>query len=246
MKKLAKVESLKQVGKLGLMEARLGDVVVQVFANGEMRAFAPGQELDKLQAALVASSVKIMEIIASIKKAGYSIDEQAVMSAGQVMPFDYLAPEGVRPSFKGVSVDLLREVAYAPYEVAQQFQLERNEVQAGENAGRRIVKQTQPKDVKSLNKSLVLFMADSGVGVASFKEEKVEKSTYPAQILRLEESAFAAGMPVINAAYCHFVRGLLRGAYVAFYELENVDVKEENCWGRGDDYCQFRAVVYPK
>ncbi|MFC2174489.1 V4R domain-containing protein [archaeon] len=246
LKKLSKVPLLKKVGKLDLLEARLGDVVIHLFSTGEMRAFSPGQKLDKLQPALLASSVKILEILSGVKAAGYAIDEQVVLSSGHEMPFKYLTPEGVRPSFKGVSIDLLHEVTYAPYGVAQQFQLERNAVQAGENAGRRIAKASTPKDVNDLNTALVSFMADAGVGVASFKEEKVEKSTYPAQVLTLEESAFAAGMPAINATYCHFVRGLLRGAYVVFYELENIEVKEENCWGLGHDFCQFRAVVFAK
>jgi len=246
MKKLSSVPGLKALGGLDAMEARVGGLVMHIFKTGEMRAFVPGEKLEKLQTVLVASSVKIMEILAGIKKAGYKLDEQAVLSAGHEMPFEYLAPDGVRPSFSGVSVDLLREVSYAPYDLAQQFQLERNSVQAGENAGRRIAASTGAKDVKALNKALASFMKDSGVGAASFKEEEVERSTYPAQVMRLEESAFAAGMPAVNAAYCHFVRGLLRGAYVAFYELENIDVKEENCWGLGDGFCQFRAAVFPK
>lgn len=246
MKKLTKISLLKKVNNLDLMEAKFGELRVHIFTNGEMRAFVPGQPANNLQAVLLASGVKIMELLTAIKNAGYSFDEQKVLSDGHPMPFEYLSPDGTRPSFEGVSVNILREFAYAPYDIAQEFQLERNAVQAGENAGRRITDQANPKDVKTLNSALAKFLKDEGVGLATFSEEKAERSTYPAQILKLDESAFAVGMPVVNKPYCHFIRGLLRGAYVSFYELENINVKEENCWGLGDNYCQFRAKVHAK
>ncbi len=246
MKKLAKVKGLKRVSKLDVMEAHFGDLVIQLFKSGEMRAFVPGQGIDRLQPALLSVGVKLIELLAAIKGLGYKIDEQKVLSSGHPMPFEYLAPEGVRPSFKGVSINVLRELAYAPYDLAQEFQLERNEVQAGENAGRRLVEKASPKDVKEVNKVLAGYMKGNGIGVPSFSEEKGERTTYPVQVLELQESAFAAGMPVINKPYCHFVRGLLRGAYVAFYELENIEVKETKCWGLGDSICTFKARIYPK
>ncbi len=245
-KVLNKVTQLKQINKLQVWEAKFGEVVVHIFSSGEMRAFVPGQDLDNLQPVLLSAAVKIIELLQSLKKAGVNFDEQKVLSEGHPMPFDYISPSGVRPNFKGVNINLLREVIYASYDVSQEFQIQRNFVQAGENAGRRIATESKAKDVKALNKTLVEYMKNSGIGLAKFSEEKIERSTYPAQLLKLEESAFAAGMPVINKPYCHFVRALLRGAYVVFYELENVDVKEENCWGLGDDFCQFRAAIFPK
>ncbi len=244
--KLSKISSLTQIGKLEVMEAKFGELKIHVFKTGEIRAFVPGEKIENLQQTLLASGIKITELLAEIKKAGYAIDEQKVLSDGHPMLFEYLAPGGVRPNFKGISVNILRELAYAPYEIAQTFQLERNAVQAGENAGRRIIGKNSPKDMKAVNKFLSDFIKDEGVGTPSFSEEKDERSTYPAIILKLEESAFAAGMPSINKPYCHFVRGLLRGAYVSFYEMENIDVKEENCWGLGDNFCQFKATVHPK
>jgi len=245
-KKLDKVGQLKRVGKLGVWEAKYGDLVVHVFQSGEMRAFVPGEAAEKLQPVLLSGGVKLIELLQAIKKAGHAVDEQEVLSSGQKMAFTYLSPEGIRPSFDGVSVDLLREVSFAPFEIAQAFQLERNFMQAGENAGRRLEKELAPKNMKELNAALAGFLKGQGIGLASFTEAPEPRSTYPAQVMALEESAFAAGMPMINKPYCHFVRGLLRGAYVAFYELENIDVKEEECWGLGNDHCVFRAVVFPK
>lgn len=246
MKKLEKLPQIKRIGKLEAGEAHFGELVVHIFKTGEMRAFLPEQGLDRLQPALLSSGIKIIELLTAIKKLGYEIDEQKVLSSGHPMPFEYLAPDGVRPSFDGVSVNVLREMAYAPYDLAQEFQLERNEVQAGENAGRRLVERNAPKSVEGVNKLLAGYLEGNGIGVPSFAAEKGDRTTYPVQVLTLGESAFAAGMPVINKPYCHFVRGLLRGAYVSFYELENIEVKETACWGLGDSQCVFKARIYPK
>jgi len=246
MKNLSKLKQLKQISKLEMMEARFGDLVIQLFKSGEMRAFVPREGIDKLQPVLLASGVKIIELLSAMKSVGYKIDEQKVLSSGHPMLFEYLAPEGVRPSFDGVSVNVLRELAYAPFDLAQEFQLERNEVQAGENAGRRLVETGSPKSVAKVNGILADYLKGNGIGAPSFTEETGDRTTYPVQVLSLEESAFAAGMPVINKPYCHFVRGLLRGAYVSFYELENIEVKETSCWGLGDSHCVFKAKIYPK
>lgn len=246
MKKLSKIKQLKRVSNLEMMEARFGDLVVQLFKSGEMRAFVPGQGKEQLQPALLASGVKIIELLSAMKAAGYKIDEQKVLSSGHPMLFEYLTPDGVRPSFGGVSVNVLRELAYAPFDLSQEFQLERNEVQAGENAARRLVEAGAPKSVENVNKLLSKYLTDNGIGTPVFTQEKGDRTSYPVQVLMLEESAFAAGMPVINKPYCHFVRGLLRGAYVSFYELENIEVKETKCWGLGDSHCEFRARIYPK
>jgi len=246
IKKLSKVKQLNQVDKLDMMEAKFGELTIHIFKNGEMRAFVQGRGMDALQPALLASGVKVIELLSEIKKQGYKIDEQEVLSSGHPMSFEYLAPDGVRPSFDGVSVNVLRELAYAPFDLAQEFQLERNEVQAGENAGHRLVDISNPKTVEDVNKILIKYFKENGIGIPTFTSEKGERTTYPIQVLTLEESAFAAGMPVINKPYCHFVRGLLRGAYVAFYELENIEIKETNCWGLGDSHCVFKARIYPK
>jgi predicted hydrocarbon binding protein len=139
----------------------------------------------------------------------------------------------------------MRESVYAPYTLMPEFQLDRNAVQAGENVGRKLVVGAGDKD--EVNKKIIDYLQEEklGIATAASKPDESGQSHYEIQVFTVNESAFAAGMPFVNRALCHFIRGVIRGAYVAFMETENIEVKETNCWGLGDTKCVFEMRVTP-
>jgi predicted hydrocarbon binding protein len=246
-KALKGIADLKPVEGSHIMRAQYGDVTVLLFESGEMRAFVRGGELPQLKEALLPAGVKIMGLLQAIKACGVKFDDQAVFAAGKPMAFDYTTPSGSRPTFdEVVHVDSLRESVYAPYALMPEFQLERNAVQGGENAGRKLAEGV--KDKEALNRALIDCLRNWKLGAAtvSTRHDVTGQSSYDVQVFRVLESAFAAGIPMVNRAMCHFLRGVIRGAYAAFLELENVEVKETHCWGLGDTYCEFEMRVTPK
>ncbi len=246
LEKLDGVPGLTKVDGAKVMQAQFGSVTVLVFETGEVRAFIRSSGIEKLKNALPAAGVKIMGLLQAIKAKGVEFDENAVLAAGKPMAFDYLAVKGVRPELEEVvNLDALRELVYAPYSIMPEFQLERNAVQGGENEGRKLAQGKQDKE--ELNSAIVKYLRDEklGIGKVGSKADESGQSQYEIQVFTVHESAFAAGMPVVNKALCNFIRGVVRGAYVAFMELENIEVKESHCWGLGDTYCEFEMRVTP-
>jgi predicted hydrocarbon binding protein len=243
--RLTSVKELKRVQGTSLLAAQYGDLRVLVFPVGVVRAFVPGKDVNILKNTLIATGVKVVSLLGEIRKAGYGFDESDVFSKGVQSSFDYATPQGVRPTLGADEhADLIRELVFAPYDLGQAFQIERNAVQAGENIGRKIARSV--KDQKQLFDSVFNYMKGHGIGVASVRAEKDPLSGGDMWLVRVDECVFAAGITPINVTVCHFVRGLVRGAIAAFMELENVEVKEERCWGIGDTYCEFRARIFTR
>ncbi|MCD6523105.1 MAG: hypothetical protein J7K68_05115 [Candidatus Diapherotrites archaeon] len=247
-KKLSKISGLKKVDGLELFEKSIGNLRIQVFLNGEIRAFVPGKTINELKEVLIVSGVKIVELLEEIKKQGYKFDVEEVFKNGHQMDFTYETPEGTRVKLKNeVAADLLKELIYSAHDIMPEFQAERNSVQAGENIGRRLVRIYKPKNTDELADAIVKYFKEQKIGIVTYKTKKDEKeSNMKMYTFRVDECAVASGIPLVNKPVCHITRGLIRGAFCQFLELENVAVKETKCWGLGDTYCEFLMKVFPK
>ncbi|RBP70058.1 serine phosphatase RsbU (regulator of sigma subunit) [Alkalibaculum bacchi] len=61
-------------------------------------------------------------------------------------------------------------------------------------------------------------------------------------IFQEEECAICSGMPTTDEALCSFESGFLAGALSCIMN-KNVVVEETECWGLGDQICQFEASI---
>jgi len=243
LSKLASIQDLQKIEGTKLLCARYGEVQTLVFPSGEIRAFVKGRDATGLKDALLAAGVKIMGLLQAIKSSGVDFDENEVFSKGYAMQFDYLLRTGSRATLgEDDHVNLIREMAFGPYDLGQSFQLERNFVQGGENLGHRLVTEDLKK-IEEVIQKVTEYLKGTGLGVLTYTTEKGE-SGYDVYHFKLLESMFASGVPQIGSALCHFIRGIIRGAFIEFLELENISVKEESCWGLGDTFCSFTVNIY--
>lgn len=230
-----------------MLSTQFGDITIQVFSSGELRAFIRGRDINALREALLSASVRISALLQDIKKSGYEFDEQEVLSKGHVAQFTSRLPPGVRTSVDDhINIEVFREILYSPYELMPKFQVERNNVQAGEDIARELISSSHLKDLKALNNLIGEYIQKENIGITSFGIEQDPASQYDIQIIRVDQCAICSGTPVVNEPLCHFLRGFIRGAYSAYLELENIAVKETRCWGFGDTYCEFKMKVFPK
>ncbi|MBN3037009.1 MAG: hypothetical protein JW834_01045 [Candidatus Diapherotrites archaeon] len=248
IKKLAGLKYAELPQGTEVLKAQFGEVTILVFPSGEMRAFSKGKTFEDLERGLMPASVRIIQLLEDIKKSGVKLDPTKVIESGKRIQWSSAAPAGVRKTMEStVGLDILRQMTYAPLDIMSEFQVERMLVQAGENIGRSLADGSL-KSADKLSEAIVAYLKANKLCVSSFKKRKdpSKNSSYDQFVFTMSESAFAAGIPPVGKPMCHFIRGLIRGAFAKFLELENVSVKETQCWGLGDTECEFVMTVLPK
>lgn len=233
----------------GFLSATYGDVTVEVFQNGSARAFIKDGDLERLRQHLPTAGFKIIELFKNIQSQGYEFNAEEVFQNGAPEEFNITCiPELRKESGTGTNYCLLREIVYGAFELMPRFQAERNLVQAGENSARKLLKDNNAQTPEEVADMLDAFMKTQGIGLSTHSKrlDESKKGNFEIYTFKVEENAFAVGLPHVNFPYCNYVRGLIRGAFAEYLELENIRVEERKCWGLGDTYCEFEMDVFSR
>jgi len=219
-------------GERNFAYARLDALNAILFSNGKLRVAHSDGTRKSLERALPAAVPKIQKLIEDAARgAGLKVDVAEVISSGKAEAEGFEAPE--RSGLGShVGVLALRAIAiHAPEKVLGEYQRERVVTQAGDMVGRALAQGA--KNRGALAKAIADFLKKEGIGIAEASEGK------DGVVLVVRESAFAYGLPPTGKPLCGFIRGLIRGAFAAFYHSESVDATETRCWGTGDIECEF-------
>ena len=239
LSKLQKSDYFQTVNKdPNFVFAKIDSVFMIVFKDGRIRLVHESVRLDKLERDLSSASVKLKELIEELgKKTGSNSNTASIITRGGRE--SYTLTEYHRPSGDTVETSIVQQLGiFAPEKVLGEYQRDRILTQAGETIGRQIGK---VKDKKQLAQTVVKYIESSGLGVAEFFEPKDTKEKNLFAVFRVYESAFSYGLPPIGKPLCNLTRGVIRGAYVSYFNQENVNVVETRCWGIGDVVCEFKV-----
>ncbi|MBS3060015.1 MAG: hypothetical protein J4432_00720 [DPANN group archaeon] len=224
-----------------VLERRSDEVRIFFFSDGKITAFVEGQGFDYLKEKIASAAVDLVTAIEDIKRTlGLKFDTKEVLSLGSqgdIVDVDVSVRKTTKSS---VDVSVLRNLHLALYDIAGDFQAERVASQAGELKAREFVSSIKPDSKDELIDVVAKRFKEEGIGIL----EKIEGDQKIAKdaVLRIHESAFAAGMPYVNRAVCNYIRGFLRGAFVKFKNSEAISVNETKCWGTGSTFCEFHVM----
>ncbi|MEM4389418.1 MAG: V4R domain-containing protein [Candidatus Micrarchaeia archaeon] len=218
-------------GERNFLYARLDGLNVILFSNGKLRVTHLSGTRESLEKALPAAVPKIQKLVEDIAKAaGIKVDASEVIANGKAEEEGFAVPERTNLGGRAGLLALQAIAIHAPDKVLGEYQRERVAVQAGDTIGRTLARDAKNKD--ALAKAIVDFLKNEGIGIA-------EVGGGGDVVFIVRESAFAYGLPPVGKPLCGFIRGLIRGAYAAFFHSESVNVAETRCWGTGDVECEF-------
>jgi predicted hydrocarbon binding protein len=233
----------------GAATAELGALTARFLPTGKVHVFARGGGIQAVEGALVNAGIKLHEIFKDIKKAtGAAIDPKAAYEGGCRTAVGSEVNAVLRPNFKSdMDVMIYREMLLASYDFMQAFHTERVATAAGENIGRAIVNSNNYKTPAEVEAEFTRFFAAKKVGrLVRTENAPAAPGLQTISTFILEESGIACGLPPMNQAMCHLARGIIRGAYCAYMGLENIGVKETECWALGDMRCKFHVFTYSR
>jgi predicted hydrocarbon binding protein len=117
------------------------------------------------------------------------------------------------------------------------YHRQRISVQAGETLGRALAKSAKSRN--ELERGLISFIKSEGLGQASLEvPEAMKGETKPYSVISVKNSACVTGDS--DGPQCDLLKGLIRGAYCAYLNQENVNVTESRCLAQGAGPCEFR------
>lgn len=246
---LGKAVDLKKARKAGLQQldgdgnllyTTVGSLFVVLFADGRLRISSADRSEESLRRELPLRGMELKRIVAAIaKSAALKVDADDVFSKA-VDERDIALPRTLAGDFVNASVT--RAISAATDRIMGAYHRERLETQAGETAGRKFG--SKAKSRKELEQAIVRMLKEEGLGITSLGKAEAEKTgRTPYAVFQVLQSAFAYGAVPDGSALCHYIRGLIRGAYCAYLSQENVNVVECRCWGLGDVFCEFRVYI---
>jgi len=220
-------------GEKNFAFARIDSLNAILFKNGKLRIAHSDGTKKSLEKALPTSIPKIQKLVEDVCKAcGLKASAGEIISNGKAEEEPFQLERSSLGNSAGLLV-LQATAVRAPEEVLGEYQRDRLSTQAGDTLGRSLA--DGAKDKKALAKSIAEFLKSQGVGVAEAFEG--DKETVAKFIVR--ESAFSYCLPPTGKPACGFIRGLIRGAFAAFFKNESVSVTETRCWATGDVECEF-------
>lgn len=116
----------------------------------------------------------------------------------------------------------------------------------GQLIGENYFKKSTAGNKDELLNEIESFFKKAGLGQLQFKKLKVpeDKNVSPEYTAVLKSGVFAS-FPNIGQNYCFLEKELIRSAFVAFTGRLNFLVKENKCFGLGDDTCEFEITMLP-
>ncbi|MEM3030870.1 MAG: V4R domain-containing protein [Candidatus Micrarchaeia archaeon] len=218
-------------GEKNFAYAKLDGLNAILFNNGKLRITHSDGTRKSLERALPAAIPKIQKLIEdAARAAGAKVDAGWVISNGKAEEEGFATPERTSLGNRAGLLALQAIAIHAPDKVLGEYQRERVAAQAGDTIGRTLAQGVKNKE--ALAKAVVDFLKEEGIGVAEVGGGKDV-------VFIVRESAFAYGLPPVGKPLCGFIRGLIRGAYAAFFRSESVNAVETRCWGTGDVECEF-------
>lgn len=235
-----KVKLLDFIGDdKNFLYGELDSLKVFLFKNGLLRIVHKSAKLEALQKELPALGLKLSGLLGEIARAAkIRINPSKALSTAHVE--DLGQSELVPPQGTKIGIATIREISAAIERLLSEYHAERLAVQAGESLGRRL----RAKSKGELDSMLCRTIEKEGFGIAMTMSPKVEESGRKAYSqFEVHGSALSYAMPPKGRAVCHLIRALIRGAYCAYLNQENVNVIETKCWGLGDPLCEFRVYL---
>jgi len=171
-------------------------------------------------------------MLATDKNKGITLDQHMIdkgrQHLGQYMP-----------------VSVYRLFEYTMYDVLEEMygEEQRNLIfyKAGEQAGREFsrlfidLKQKFNAFIASLQKQL----KDFKIGILRIESVDDDKGRI---VLTISEDLDCSGLPMIGKTICCYDEGFICGV-LGEYTKNNYDVREIDCWAKGDRVCRFEAKV---
>jgi len=156
-----------------------------------------------------------------------------------------LSNEGRQNLGQEMPVAVYRLFEYTLHDVLEEMYgaEKRNEIFrcVGERAGREFCKL-----FINLNQEFGAFVAQlqqqlKELKIGILRIESVD-STSDEMILTVSEDIDCSGLPMMGKTVCYYDEGFIRGI-LCEYTKKHYDVREVDCWAKGDRICRFEAKV---
>jgi uncharacterized protein len=112
--------------------------------------------------------------------------------------------------------------------------------EAGKRAGQAYYKNvlTQKNDLNEFFADIQRTMKELNIGIFRVESSNVERGSF---VIVVEEDLDCSGIPFCAKQICIYDEGFIAGLLLE-YTGKDYNVKEVDCWGKGDRVCRFTVI----